>query len=887
VTRRPAERLYALLLWLHPPAFRRAWGDEILLHVRTAALDRQAPQPLLQTAADGLRSAAREWREVLLPSSAERRASTSQGEPMHNLLRDLVLAARVLVKAPTFTLAAVLTLALGIGANTAVFTLADATLLRPLPVHEPERLVTWSWSSSWPHYQEYARRTDIFEGVMASGGISRLNLTSGDTTQLVQGAYYSGNTFEVLGVRAALGRTLLPSDDKANGPIVAVLGHHFWRTRFGGDPDIVGRTFRINGQSATVVGVAEEGFRGVSLAANPDLYLSAAVSGQFATGFFSRMDRMTTTGFVWLSVTGRLRPGVTAAQASDAMDALYAQLQPPKPGTRREERLELIPLQTRALGSGASSVRSFMTLLTGVVGLTLLIACANLANLLLAKAAGRRREVGVRLALGATRARIVQQMLSESVLLAVLGGALGLLVAKLALGAVQTFELPGGLPLSALPLEISRSTLAVTFVISLVTGVIFGAAPAWRASRSDALASIRGHSRSATSRSHARSVLLAAQVAMSLMLLTGTGLFARSLVAALGSPLGFDPDGVTTATVNLGLARYDTARARGFYEASLESVRQVPGVTHIAWTNLLPTRGAMMWNTESEDGRAITVHSAHVGPEFFGAVGTRLTAGRTFLPTDRSGPDRVAIVNEVMARDFFVGGNPIGKRLKVLDNWVTVVGVAENTIVDELREKPSAQLYLAFDQWLDGPRGIATDTAHLLVRTSGDAASLVPLVRERLRAQEPELPLYSVAPFADATAALVLPQRMGATLFTLFSAVALALVTVGIYGVASYVATLRQREIGVRVALGATGSAIRRMVLGQGAVPIGCGVAAGLLGALYASRATAAFLLDVSPWDPVTFAAMTLLLLSVAAAASYLPARRAARVDPIKALRED
>ena len=313
----------------------------------------------------------------------------------------------------------------------------------------------------------------------------------------------------------------------------------------------------------------------------------------------------------------------------------------------------------------------------------------------------------------------------------------------------------------------------------------------------------------------------------------------------------------------------------------------MPGVTHAAWTNLLPTRGAMMWNTESEDGRSITVHSAHVTPEFFGAVGTRLTAGRSFLPTDRSGAERVAIVNDVMARDFFAGADPIGKRIKVLDAWVTVVGVAENTIVSELREKPAAQLYLAFDQWLDGPRGIATDTAHLLVRTTGDEARLVPLVRERLRALEPELPLYTIAPFSDATDALVLPQRMGATLFTLFSAIALALVTVGVYGVASYVATLRQREIGVRVALGATASAIRWMVLGQGAIPIGCGIVAGLLGASYASRATGAFLVDVSPWDPATFGAMTLLLLLVAAAANYLPARRAARLDPIRALRED
>ena len=882
-----AERLYGALLWLHPPAFRRAWGGEVLLHVRTMARETGRWPALFLAGRDGVRSMAREWRDVLAPLPDQHVHPLSSGEPMRNLFRDLALAARLLIKTPTFSLAAILTLALGIGANTAVFTLADATLLRPLAVREPGQLVTWTWSSSWPHYQEYARRTDIFQGVMASGGTSRLNFSLGESTELIRGAFYSGNTFDVLGIRAALGRTLLPADDVANGPVVAVLGHHFWRSRFGADPAVVGRTARINGRVMTIIGVAQEGFRGVSLSSNPDVYLPALTSGQFTTGFFSRVDRLKETGFVWLSVIGRLRADVSVAQASDAMDALYTRLQPPEPGSTRDEKLQLQPLATRALGSGAASVRSFMLLLAGVVGLTLLIACANLANLLLAKSTARRREMGVRLALGATRGRIMQQILSESVLLAIVGGAFGTGVAALALRAVASFELPGGLSLSALPLEISGSALAVTSGLSLLTGLMFGVAPAWRASRSDALASIRGHSRGVTSRSRLRSSLLAAQVAMSLILLAGTGLFAKSLVAALDSPLGFSPERVTTATVNLGLAQYETGRARDFYEDALERVRQLPGVTHAAWSNLLPTRGSMMWTTETEDGRSVTVHSAHVTPDFFAAIGTRLTAGRSFLETDRAGADPVVIVNQRMAREYFKDGAAIGRRIRIFNTWATVVGIAEDTIVSELRETPAAQLYLAFDQWMEGPRGIATDQAHLFVRSSGDGPDLIPLVRQQLRNLDPELPLYSVAPFSDVTAELVLPQRMGATLFTLFTAIALALVTVGIYGVASYVATLRQREIGVRVALGATASAIRWMVLWQGAIPIGAGIVAGLAGALYASRVTGAFLVDVSPWDPVTFGCVTLLIVLVAAAANYLPARRAGRIDPIQALREE
>ena len=888
MTRSPAEWFYALLLWAHPPAFRRDCGDEILQAVRTAARHAPGPQVFMMAARDGLASLAREWREAVTGPRGLDHHPAPPGEPMRNLFRDLTLAARQLTRSPAFTLAAVLTLALGIGANTAMFTLADATLLRPLPVRAPQQLVVWSWSSSWPHYQEYAKRTDIFEGVLASAGTMRLNFAVDGSSELVRGALLSGNAFDVLGIRAAAGRTLLPSDDASGGPIVAVLSHAFWRSRFGADPSVVGRTFRVNGRPMTVVGVAEPGFRGTSVSMNPAFFLPAAVSGPLSTGFFSRVDRLTHTGFVWLTVIGRLRPDVTVAQASAAMDALYTRLQPPRAGTTRDEVLRLEPLETRALGGSAADVRTFVGLLVGVVGLTLLIGCANLANLLLAKSAARRREMGVRLALGATRGRIVQQMLAESVLLAAIGGAAGLAVAVLALRALAAFELPGGLPIANIPLEISGAALAVTSGLSLLTGLLFGAAPAWRASRSDVLVSLRDQSRASTSRSGARGMLLAAQVAMSLVLLAGTGLFARSLMAALDSRLGFDPSNVATASVNLGLARYESARAAAFYASALERVRALPQVTHAAWTNLVPTGGAFMWNTEIEStGKSITVYSAHVGADYFATAGTRMAAGRPFGPTDTAGAPPVAIVNETMAREYFGGQDPVGRRVKIFGTWVTVVGVAENTIVEALREAPAAQLYLAFDQWLDGPQGIATDTAHLLVRGTGDIEALLPLVREQLRALDPELPLYDVLSFDERIAALAMPQRMGVTLFTLFSAIALALATVGIYGVATYVAALRTREIGVRIALGATRPAVRRLVLMQGLWPIAGGMVAGLAVALYASRAARAFLLDVSPMDPLTFAAVTALLGAVAVAASYLPAHRASRIEPVTALRDE
>jgi predicted permease len=889
VKRSFAERVYAMLLWAHPPAFRRACGADILQVVRSAAKDATRADVILMAGRDGLSSLAREWTAAFRKRPGQLGAPPpSPGEPMRTLFRDLALAARLLIKAPVFTVAAVATLALGIGANTAMFTLADATLLRPLPFHDPQQLVVWSWSSAWPHYQEYAKRTDIFEGVLASGGVTRLNVAVDGSTELVQGAYLSGNAFDVLGVRPVAGRTLLPSDDVSGGPIVAVLNHGYWRSRFGGDESVIGRTLRVNGRPMTIIGVAEPDFRGISLGSSPSLYLPAAASGPLSTGFFSKVDRMTSTGFVWLTVVGRLRPDVTASQASEAMDALYTQLQPPKPGTTREERLQLEPLETRALGSGAADVRTFVHLLLGVVGLTLLIGCANLANLLLAKAAARRREMGVRLALGATRARIVQQLLVESLLLAVVGGAAGLLVASLALQALAGFELPGGLRVATIPLDLSRTALAVTFGLSLLTGLLFGAAPAWRASRTDVLVSLRDQSRGATRRGGIRNTLLAAQVAMSLMLLIGAGLFGRSLVAALDSRLGFQPAQVASATVNLGTARYDAPRAAVFYQTVLERVQALPQVAHASWTNLLPTRGAFMWNTEIEStGKSITVYSAHVGPEHFATLGTRLIAGRPFAPSDTAASDRVAIVNELMAREYFGERAPIGSRLKVFNTWVTIVGVAENTIVEELREEPAAQIYLAFDQWLDGPQGIGTDTAHLFVKGTGDMDALLPLLREQLRAADPEAPVYALASFDETLETLTMPQRLGVTLFALFSAIALALATIGIYGVATYVAALRTREIGVRMALGATRSTVRRLILQQSAWPIAAGILVGFAGALYTSRAAHAFLVDISPVDPVTFALVPLFLALVGLAATYLPARRASRIEPVAALRDE
>ena len=871
-------RLFRALLWFYPPQFQRKHGDEFLQFVRLELTRGTSPTTLARDAAAGV---IREWADAArLPS----------GEPMRNLIRDFRYAARLLVRTPGFTIAAVVTLALGIGANTAIFTLADATLLRPLHVRAPHELVVWSWTSSYPHYQAYAERTDLFQGLAGISGTSRVNLTVNGVAEIASAIFVTGNAFDVLGVGVLHGRPLQPADDVFNGPLVAVLGHDYWFTRFGGDPTVVGRTVRVNTRPALIVGVAEKGFRGTNVAGNPSLYFPTGVSNQLSTGFFARVNAMTTPGFVWLSLVGRLQPGVTATQAAAAMDAIYARLQPPGPGVTRE-RLKLDPLSTRALGRSAADLRQFVLLLCAVVAFTLLVGCSNLANLLLARTTARKRDTGVRLALGATRGRVLQYALSESLLLAAAGGVAALAISYALLGLLRLYELPGGLPIGRIALDLDGRALAATIGLSLTTGLLFGAAPAWRASRTDVLGSLRDQARSHTTRSLPRQTLLAIQVGLSVVLLCGSGLFARALVAALETSPGFNARGVVTASVNLGLAGYDAAAAPGFYSAALERVKGLPDVESAAWTNMLPSRGLFRGVAEVEGyvaapGEQLTVYGAHVGPEYFRSIGTAIRHGRAFSNSDGSAAPLVGIVSEVMAKKYWPGQSPLGRRFRMFDEWITVVGVAEPTVITELSEERLPQVYLPFDQWMTGRMGMALDTAHLVVRTSAPLDRVMPLVRDRLRSIDAEVPLYDLGSFESRVASLVMPQRMGAVLFTLFGTLTLALAIVGIYGVAAYVAAMRTREIGVRIALGATAASVRRLIVTDGARPILVGILGGLAVALPASRAVESFLHGVSRFDPLTFVTVPVALAIIALAATYVPARRASRIAPIDVLRD-
>ena len=808
---------------------------------------------------------------------------------MQTFFRDLAHAARLLATSPTFTIAAILTLALGIGANTAIFTLAETVLLTPVQVRDPQQLYVWSWTSSYPDVQEYRKRTDVFDAVAAVSGTGRLSLVANGTAELARSAFVTGTTFDALGVPAAHGRTLLPSDDVGGSGIVGVLSHDYWRSRFAEDPQVIGKTLRANGKPVTIVGVLQKGFRGITISSNPDLYLPTAAFNQVQTGFFSRQDALTNQGFVWLNVVARLRSGVAVAQANERMTALYAQLHPPKAG-KTTEALDLKPLLEHALGRSRQDVRTFVALLIGVVGMTLIIGCTNLANLLLAKAAGRRREIGVRMALGASRGRIVQQMLTESVLLAAIGGFVGLAVAAAVLNVLSAYELPGGLAIAPMGLEIDRPTMAVTAGLSVLTGLVFGIMPAWRASRTDVLVSLRDSSRGSTARSSVRDVLLGTQVAICLVLLAGTGLFARTLQNALTRPLGFDVHGVVSASVNVGLARYAEPRARAFYVEAIERLRALPQVTSAAWASMIPTRGSWVQEVTvhpSGSGTITThVNVSHVGPGFFNTIGTRILSGREFADTDTGPAQTVAVINEAMAKKYWGDRDPIGGRVGGASP-ATIIGVVENIVESALVAGPEPFVYFAFNQSLSGPDSLATDRAHLVVRSPGESGDTIALVGQHLRAIDPELPLFDLEPFADRVAAMLMPQRLGFALFAFFGSIALCLATIGIFGVASYVAALRRREIGVRVALGASVQAVRRMMIFQGSRPIAAGIVVGLGLALFLSRALKAFLVDVSPFDPATFATVSAFLAFTAFAASYMPARRAAQVDPVTTLREE
>jgi predicted permease len=819
-----------------------------------------------------------------------------EGRGLGGISGDLVFGARMLRRTPGFTITAALTIALGIGANTTIFSILNALLLRPPSgTTRAEELVLIGRTQqgegfdtfSYPDYLDYRNGVRSLSS-MAAGFVAPAHLSTGGASERVRAELVTGNYFTTLGTRAARGRLLAPEDDGAPGasPVV-VLSHATWQTRFGADPAVVGKSVRIDGAPFTVVGVAEPGFNGVRMSGVVDLFVPIAMTGQLMGG---RGDMLGQRDAVWLDLFGRLARGATPAGAQSELSAMAADLARRFPESNAERGVRVSP------GVGFDpytrrNVTRFMSVLFGVVGLVLLIACANVANLLLARGSARARELAVRASLGASRARLVRQLLAEGLLLSLIGSVAGFLLGVWSLRLV--LRLPtfansfGGIVVAIDPRVMVFATVAM-----VVSGLLFAVPPAFRTSRVDLVTALKlGTPGAGDSRSRLRTGLVVAQLALSLVLLVAAGLFVRTLQALYRVEPGFDTRQVLIATVDAGLQGYDDARGQRLFDVLEQRVRALPGVERAALAYMIPLGGGG-WDTRifpadrppaaGDPGLKTDINS--VSPGYFETLGMRLVQGRGFTSADRAGTPGVAVINEAIAERLWPGGSPIGKRFRLGpkgDEVLEVVGVVRTARYRSLVEAPRPFFYRPFTQAYQ-----SSMTLH--VRTgAGDPYAVLPAVRRALDELDRDLPLSRVQTLEQRLGRSVGTQRTAATLVGLYGVLALLLAAVGLYGSMAYSVDRRTREMGVRMALGARATQVRRHVLGQALrVTVG-GVVVGLAATVPATRLLRSQLFGVQPADPVTLAGVIIVLAAATLAAAYVPARRATRVDPVTALRTD
>ena len=806
---------------------------------------------------------------------------------MDTLLQDLRYAMRRIASAPGFAAVVLLTLALGIGANTAIFSAVNGILLRPLPYADPDRLVgVWQdhraigreepeWFSP-PDFLDWKAQNRTFETMAAIRGWGGALTGSGEPT-LVRGLAVSHDMFEMLGVVPALGREFAAEEDVPNGPRVVVLSHGFWQQQFGGDPGIVGRTIQLSDQPWEVVGVLPADFRFPE--GSPQLFRPIQIDPSSGCG----------RGCWSIRVLGRLEPGVTLEQAHADVSAIARRIAEEYPQTNAKTDAWLRPLREQLVGD----VRPALYALLGAVGFVLLIACVNIANLLLARGAAREREVAVRTALGAGRARLVRQLLTESVVLALVGGLLGLLLAVWGVDALRA-AVPEGLR-ARYTIEIDARVIGFTIALTVLASLVFGLGPAIQASRADLASTMkesgRGASGGVASR-HVRSALVVAEMALALMLLAGAGLLVRSFLELQRVDPGFEPRRLLLAYVNLPRSRYQNAEATTTFFADLEErVRRHPAVRGAALSTEVPLQGGDgdigPWPADRPDPGPNQIPSLwirRVSPAYLPTMGIRLVQGRGFTAEDRQGGARVVILNTVAAERYWPGENAVGRQLRLngaSDTTVaTVVGVVEGVRFDGLEAPLKMEGYFPFAQF-PGPG------ATLVVRTAGDPAAATPALRAEVAQIDPLLPLGTIETMEDRMRDSLMLPTLYMRLFAIFAAAALLLAAIGTYGVIAFAVVQRTREIGIRVALGASRAEVLRMVVGYGGRLAAIGIAIGVVAALAMSRVLRSLLFGVSATDPATFAGVAALLALVAVLASWLPARRAARIDPTVAMRAE
>ncbi len=812
---------------------------------------------------------------------------------MDTLLQDLRYAVRTLARTPTFTLAAVATLALGIGATTAIFTVLDRALIRRLPVEDPGRLVHvvterdggTNYNLSYPAFADLLTER-AFAGVAAHSA-AILTLAVGDGVERVEGAAVSHGFFAALGVRLLAGREFTADEDRPGAAQdVVVLSHALWRRRFPGDPATVGATIRLNDRPFTVVGITAPAYTGLMRGAVEEAWIPLSLAGAFYAPDFAERR-----GMSWLNVLARLAPGTSRAQATAALDVLDAQ-------RRQDGRLPRTS-RTRLLGGERGLLASVadlerpLNVLMAAVTLVLAIACANVAGLLLARASGRRREIAVRQSLGAGRSRLVRQLMTEGFVLAAAGSGAGLMVALWLGEALPIVRTGFGDPL-AIPRGFDGRMLAFAALASVVTALAFGLLPALATTRPDVTRDLRdggGLTARPGRRVGARDALVVAQVALSVLVLAGAGVLVRSVLQLRAVPAGFDAGGVVLASFDLRSRGYDAEARRALYARTAEQLAALPGVDVASFASTItPNPGGSNWDgirlegsTANPDDVSFDVNQ--VGPSYFEALRIPVVAGRGILPTDRPGAPPVVVVNQAMARRYWPGQNPVGRRLWVGTDTTTpaveIVGVVPDGKYRSLREEPSPMAYFP------ALRG-APWQATLIVRgAGGDPGALAAAIRRAMREVDPQLPLFNLRTLEDHVAVAYSRETLVAALATGLGVVALALSAVGLFGLLSYAVARRTREIGVRVALGARRADVLRLVIGQGIARAALGVAIGVPAALVAVRFVRSLLFGVGPADPLAFATATAVLGVVALAACLGPAHRAARIAPMEALRHE
>ena len=827
---------------------------------------------------------------------------------MHAVAQDIRYAVRSLAATPGFTLVVVLTLALGIGANTAIFSLTDQVLLRLLPVKSPEQLVLLdgpgafqgrtfnNGTFSYPMYRDFRDQGHVFDGVLARFPSPLTLMTSGQAER-VGGELVSGNYFDVLGVRAHIGRTFTQEDDRTpGGHPVAVLSYNFWMRRFAGDRSVLSRTVTLNGLPMTIVGVTPQGFYGIVVGENPDVMVPVMMKAQMTPTWDDLQNRRSR----WLTVMGRLKPGVSVTQAEAAMNVVYRQINEREiteiRTTSQSFRKRFVEkhLFLRAGQKGRSDLRSqFSTpilVLMGMVGLVLLIACANVANLLLARGAARQKEVAIRLALGASRGAIVRQRLVESLVLSGAGAALGL--------AFSWWT--GTLLLKMLPFDEASRTLSATpdarvtafaLAAAFLTAILFGLAPALQSTRpalTTALKDESGGVVGGTGHARFRKGLVVVQVGLSVLLLAGAGLFARSLYNLKTLNPGFQADQLLGFSIDPSLNGYPRDRSVTVFQQLEDALAQLPGVrsatasvialmTDSNWSSTVKVEGYT-----SKEGEDMNPSVNGVGPGFFATMGQPLVKGREFTVKDVFGAPRVAIINETMATYFFGTGNPLGRHI----GWgrdqaadIEIIGIVKDSKTTTLRQQSQRFVYVPYMQ--EAELGQMT----FYVRARGDAAGVGASVRQAAQRVDKNLPIFDMKTMTAVMDESLFIERMVAALSVAFGALATLLAAVGLYGVMSFTVARRTREIGVRMALGAERSSVMWLVLKEVALMVGIGVGVGLPLAFALSRVVQSQLFDLSAHDPIALFAAAAILASVALVAGYLPARRATRVDPMLALR--